>query len=141
MRAHPTRRPRGFTVILGIVLLGLIAVAIALVTRQMGYELKRTRAAYEDAQLRQLLLVGAQDAMAHASSWNADPPPTDHWSIELPASLRDHGASVSMRVSESGPDARTVEIDAHLGARDATDTLQFSRTDQGWKFAGVAGGQ
>ncbi|HEY2584793.1 MAG TPA: hypothetical protein VGI81_03385 [Tepidisphaeraceae bacterium] len=141
MTTNRNRPPRGFTIIVGILLLGLIAVAVALVTRQMGYEMKRTRAAYEDAQLRQLLLAGAQDAVARAGSWDADRPAPDHWELEVPASLRHLGASVSMRVSESGPDARQVQIDAHLGRRDATDTLQFSRTDRGWKFAKMAAGQ
>jgi hypothetical protein len=134
---HRNGPPHGFTVILGLVLLGLIAVAIAMVTRQMGYEMQRTRSAYDDAQLRQLLLAGAQDAIAHASSWTADRPAPDHWTIELPSPLRDLGASVTLQATDSGPDTRMVQIDARLGPREAIDTLRFSRTDQGWRFASI----
>lgn len=138
MRANSNRRPRGFTIILGFALLGLIAVALVLLTRQMGYEMQRTRSAYDDAQLRQLLLAGAQDTIARASAWAADGSAPDHWTLELPADLRELGASVSIHVTDAGPDRRTVQIDARLRDRDAADTLQFARSDQGWKLAGTA---
>ena len=132
MSANPNRRPRGFTIILGFALLGLIAVAVVLLTRQMGYEMQRTRSAYDDAQLQQLLLAGAQDTLSHANSWTDDRPSPDHWTLQLPAELRELGASVSVRVTEVGENARAVEIDARLRNRDAADTLHFTRTDQRW---------
>lgn len=141
MTANRNPRPRGFTIILGFALLGLIAVAVVLLTRQMGYEMQRTRSAYDDAQLRQLLLAGAQDTLAHANSWTADRPSPDHWSLELPPALREFGASVSIHVTDAGATARAVEIDARLRNREDVDTLQLSRSDQGWKLVSTPGKQ
>ena len=140
MIASHRSRSRGFTIILGVVLLGLIAVALALLTKQLGYELQRTRSAYEDAQLRQLLLAGAQDAAARAGRWSAQGPAAPGaWKVELPADLNAQDASISIEAMEAGPDGRTVRIEARLSYRRAEETLEFSRTDAGWKFVRIRG--
>jgi hypothetical protein len=141
MKANPNHRPRGFTIILGFALLGLIAVALVLLTRQTGYEMQRTRSAYDDAQLRQLLLAGAQDTLSHANSWTADRPSPDHWMLELPADLRELGASVSIHVTDASENTRAVDVDARLRNRQEADTLQLSRSDQGWKLVSTPGKQ
>lgn len=119
-----TIHPRGFTIILAIALLAMIAVAAAMIAHQLGYELRRTRTAYEDAQLRQLLLAGAQDIAAHSADAT-----TKVRHVELPPTLVSQGASLSISRPKSDGD---VLILARLGTRAASETLHFEDPSHHW---------
>lgn len=127
-----SRRPRGFTIILAVVLLGLVAVAAAMIVHQLGYELQRTRTAYEDAQLRQLLLAGAQE-IAKSTEPPASQPAVQAHKIELPLNLAAQGASLSVSPAQPGGD---VLITAHLGTREAVETLHFDDQLRRWAVVG-----
>lgn len=122
---------------IAIVLLAMVSAALLLLTRQLGFEFQRTRQATEDAQLRQLLLAGAQDAVARAKEWHADAPPPG-WSLELPRELADGGASVSFEVGAAKDDWREVVVVARMGGREAVQTLTFTRTGDAWKVSSAA---
>jgi hypothetical protein len=124
-------RPRGFTIILAITLLGLIAVAAAMIVHQLGYELHRTRAAYEDAQLRQLLLAGAQEVATHGEDYgqqkNMEP---QH--MELPVSLTSEDTSITFSFDPSHHQTGTVLIVARIAARQAGETLHWDEQSHQW---------
>lgn len=122
-----TAHPRGFTIVLAIALLAMIAVATAMIAHQLGYELRRTRTAYEDAQLRQLLLAGAQDVASHSTDST-----TKTGQVELPPTLASQGASLSISQPKSGGD---VLILARLGTREANQTLHFDEPSHRWALA------
>lgn len=130
---RPTH-PRGFTIILAITLFGMIAVAAAMIVHQLGYELQRTRTAYEDAQLRQLLVAGAQEVATEPSASTGQPVGQAR-QIDLPPSLVSQGGSLSISQIKSGGD---VLILAHLGTREATQTLHFDDQSHHWKVLAPA---
>lgn len=132
MKRSPRRR--GFTIILAIVLLGLVAVAATMIVHQLGYELRRTRTAYEDAQLRQLLLAGAQQVQMRGDQYRSQEK-MDPQAVNVPTSLTAEGASVSISSDPSTRHAGDIRIIAHLGARDAEQTLHWDQASHQWNVA------
>jgi hypothetical protein len=126
--------PRGFTIILAITLLGLIAVAAAMIVHQLGYELHRTRAAYEDAQLRQLLLAGAEEVATHGEG-DGQQKNMEPQRMKLPVSLAALDASVTMSPDPSHHQSGEILIVARIAARQAAETLHWD--DQSHKWAVV----
>jgi hypothetical protein len=124
-------RRRGYTVILAVTMLGLVAVAATMIVHQLGYELQRTRTTYEDAQLRQLLLAAAQDIAAREESSDSvgKGKPRE---LELPESLKQQGESVSIAVVDAGTPAEGIRIIARFNQREATETLHFDRDAKRW---------
>jgi hypothetical protein len=115
-------------------MLGMVGVALMLLTRELGFELQRTRAASEEAQFRQLLLAGAEDAAAHAAQWDAQAAP-QKWTMDLPRSLSDQGASVSLESARSDEDGRTVLVAANLGGHERVQSLFFRRAHDAWQVS------
>jgi type II secretory pathway pseudopilin PulG len=132
MKRSPRRR--GFTIILAVVLLGLVAVAAAMIVHQLGYELQRTRTAYEDAQLRQLLLAGAEQVETHGDQYRQQGK-MEPQALDLPTSLATQGASVSISSDQSAQRAGDILIIAHLGGRDAQQTLHWDDASHQWSVA------
>lgn len=122
---------RGFTIILAVVLLGLIAVAVAMIVHQLGYELRRTRTAYEDAQLRQLLLAGAQDVASNSDRYNGQGQMTPQ-KVKLPKSLEDAGASLSVTRQEAPGKTGDIGITARVGSREASESLRWEESSHRW---------
>jgi hypothetical protein len=130
----PVHHRKGFTILLAVVMFGLVAVAAAMIVRQLGYELQRTRTAYEDAQLRQLLLAGAQDVATHGDRYR-QPEKTGSQKLDLPKSLAGNSASVSILPVTSGPSAGDVLIEAHFGTCEATEMLHLDSKSKQWRVA------
>jgi hypothetical protein len=131
MTASRFSNHRGFAMLFAIALLGLVATAITVLTKQVGYEMRRTTLAGDDAQLRQLLLAGAQNMREHASGWNDSPEP-ESWSVELPASLIKRDASLSIECSPGKSGEFNAEVTVGFDGRQAIQTLHLRRSAQGW---------
>jgi hypothetical protein len=130
-------RPRkGIAVILAVAMLGLVSVALLSITHALAYDFTRTRLTTQDAQLRQLLLAGAQEAVAAAKGWNADSLPSK-WSMHLPASLVEQGAGVSFELEAIEGGQRKVIVTARLGTREQMQSITFRRTDEGWRVFSI----
>ena len=133
------RHRRGFTMLIAIALLGLVGSALLLLTRQLAAEGRRTRATYDEAQLRMLLIAGADDAAEHGKAWN-NAPAAENWQMALPQSMADSNASVSLSSRSSEADTIEVLIVARFRGREAMQVLLFHHSEEAWKAVGVAPG-
>lgn len=96
-------RRRGIATFFAVAALGLVAMAVLAMSTMLTIDHRRTRAAVADAQLRQLLIAGADFAAALAapemaiSSWRV---------VELPAAFEEVGGAVKWcRVEHPAPEA------------------------------------
>ena len=131
MRTRHHRRSRGFVLIMAIMILGLMGVTLAILTRHFAYDASRTRQTFEDAQLRQLLLAGAQDVAIRSADWN-DSAPKANWTLDLPPELKAESATVSVQPQKADSDGTTLLIEARLGTRSAVQTLRLERKTDRW---------
>ena len=132
-------RRSGFAMIVAIAMLALVSASLLLLTRQFAYEGQRTRTNWEDAQLRQLLLAGAQDVADRASHWNG-PAPTEPWRLDLPEALADESrqsASLTAQPRSAAADGIEVRLEARLGHRQAAQTLHLRKASGKWSVTGV----
>lgn len=128
--SHKSRN--GFALITAIALAGFVGVALAVVLMSFSAELKRTRSASDEAQLRQLLLAGASDAAARARGWPEAAEP-HRWEVTLPDDLARLGAKVTSESQPSEAGLIQVRVNASLGGRRAAQTLRLAHTDKGWQ--------
>lgn len=121
MRSHGFGQ-RGMTTLVAICLLTMLSLAMVGVSSQFIAHARRTRTEMADAQLRQLLLAGAQEARAKVSNQAAQEP----WNSELklPPALAQQGASVTLSVTPRG-DGWVVDIHATLEASSMREQLLF----------------
>lgn len=111
---NPPRR--GLATVAAIILLGLAGLAMAALAALVHFDAQRTRLHRTDAQLRQMLLIGAAAARSSGPAEQA---------IALPKSLADEGASLTLR--RQGPQAT---IEATLAGRRLQQTLRLSPNAQ-----------
>jgi type II secretory pathway component PulK len=115
-----TRQHRGgFALMLAIVLLGLVAMTLVAIAATSFMQSQRSRALAEDAQLRQLLLAGADVAVSRLEK----SAPLDA-TIPLPESLTEQGATLMLHGQTDG-DHQTVDITATLDRRNLTQRLHL----------------
>ena len=130
-RRKVNRRRRGFAVLTAIVLTALVAVAMTAALSVFRANVRRTAAALDDAQLRQLLLAGERVARQRLA---APPAPAGQGGpVELPPSLSQDGAT--LRVDAAGPAterAAVFRVIVTLGGRRASQTLQYEAGAGGW---------
>jgi hypothetical protein len=128
---------RGFSVVIAMAILGLVGVALLLLTREVGYEFQRTRIADRDAQLRQLLLAGAQDVVSRAVEWGPDWK-AEKWSMSVPRALANQDASLSFESSRTADDIRRVTVIARLQDREKVQSLLFVQRHNMWELSTVS---
>lgn len=114
--------------IIAVVMIGLVAIALVTLGAAFSSQLKRTRAAAADTQLRQLLTAGAAIATQSAA---------DDQDVALPKELADDGASLHVSIRRDGERA-TAEINAKLRERSMNQTLHLERRDGTWKITDAA---
>jgi hypothetical protein len=131
MISKPLRNGRGFATLYAIALLGIVAVALTLLTKQVGYEIRRTKLASDDAQLRQLLLAGAGSALEHAGRWG-DAPTSESWEVHLPSSPAANEESLTIVCTPGESGEVNAEITARLNGRTAMQMLRLKRSAQKW---------
>ena len=130
----PRRRPpqkRGFAMLLALAMLGLVAMLLIFLAHYFAWELKRTRSTTADAQLNQLLLAGAQDALSKSKSTNLPKAP---WTLALPTSLSDAHATVTLTPTLDSPDNATITIDAHYNTQQASQSLHLQKSNNAWRL-------
>lgn len=110
----------GFAMVLAIVLLGLVGTLLGVLATQTNGEIRRSRTAGADAQLRQLLIAGEASCRSRLAS-----PPKEPELIPLPQSLAD--AKLTIACTDLTPDRATFRIDALIASRHAAQVLVYQR--------------
>jgi type II secretory pathway component PulK len=131
--------PHGLALVLAITMLALVSAALVVLTTHFGFELQRTQLSTQDAQLRELLAAGAQEAVADARQWPQKNLPRT-WQMNLPTALIDEKAMVSLESVPAKEDSAEVHIEARLAQRAAFQTLHFHRMDGKWAVQAVEWG-
>lgn len=117
--------------IMAIVLMALVALALASLAALVAYDARRTRDARTDAQLRQLLLAGTAAAIDRARS--APPEADAHpWPVSLPQTLADDGATLTVKLSATGPEGTEARIDATSEERSLGQTVVLVQRNGQW---------
>jgi hypothetical protein len=120
--SRPSMQRRAFATILSMFVLTLVVSALLAGAALCAADQHRTHAAQIGAQLRQLLLAGAQSVSA--SHWShADQPRS--WEVRLPPELKSNGASVSVDINPLADGAISATIRATFSTQRAEQELVF----------------
>jgi hypothetical protein len=131
----PPRRWRGFATVTALTLLVFIGATLGSLSMLFSQQARRTSDDRRDAQLRQLLLAGAQTVVQRASAWPADAG-GQNWAAALPKELGDAGASVAVKVApgraSDGAGALSAVVEAKFDGHAARQTLTLGRSAGRW---------
>jgi hypothetical protein len=124
--------------VVAIVLIGLVATASAVLAIDFAAQARRTQSFAEDAQLRQLLLAGAQAAPRQLQAGT----PPERKSISLPDLLIEQGGVLTLQtLPAASPDEKLVRIEASLPRRHLAQDLRFTKRDGSWRIAAAELGE
>jgi hypothetical protein len=124
------RRRSGFAMILAVALLGMIAMTLTAIGITCSMQAMRTRTLAQEAQLRQLLLAGAQAAHARLQASAAVDGP-----VKLPDDLSQVGDKLILIARPSADsDQAIIEIRAALDQHGSSQTVHFSRQNGAWQI-------
>ena len=133
MTSHRIGSTRGFATLMAIILIGMVAVALTVMTALFTQQARRTRIVRTDAQLRQLLLAGGASVEERSLTWQADVA-EQQWSVALPANPISDGAALSIHLAPTDRGAEAT-VEAKLGGRTARQTLSLTRTESKWQVS------
>jgi type II secretory pathway component PulK len=125
----------GIAMILAIFLIGFVALTLAGLGETLTTQIQRTVRARQDAQLRQLLLAGAEIAQVRLNVGLALDAP-----IELPAILRAQDATLQLKSSDDA-DEKRVEALAKFEGVSLSEELSFGQTSGHWQMIDAQLGQ
>jgi hypothetical protein len=126
------RKNRGFAMLMALAMIGLVSITLVVLSQEFAFDMKRTQIVTRDAQLSQLLLAGAQEAMQRSRDWPETPRNTS-WQIELPQTLSHAAAKLTSELHAAGDQKVDVTIEAIIASQMAVQTLHFKHTDRGWE--------
>ena len=115
---------RGMAAIIAVVMIALVGAALVTLGTVFASQVKRTRAAASEAQLRQLLVAGAVVATQMTE---------DDREIALPKELANDGATLHVKIHRDG-DRATVEIVAKVQSRVLDETIRMEGRDGKWRI-------
>lgn len=125
-----TVQRRGFVMMMAVIVLMLLGIALAAMTALLSHESRRTSAAGDDAQLRQVLIA--------AEAWTAGQlaagtlPADRSTAVPLPPQLAGLGAAAEVRLT-GGPDGQTAAISARLPDRRLEQVIQYRLAGDVWR--------
>ena len=126
-------RRRAFATVAALGLIAVVGVTLAAVATLLTSDVKRTRRAADDAQLRQLLVAG--EAAARASLAGTDQP--REVALKLPTELESTGITLTIERLDGGNPADGVQfrVTARGGdGRSVAQTLRYTRAAEGWRL-------
>jgi type II secretory pathway component PulK len=133
VRSHRDVRPRrGMALVLALTLVALAAAAAVVVGRSVMRDFQSTQRAGDEAQLRQMLLAGATDAVARVNAGNDLTRPQ---TIALPKELTDRGGSLRVMSASTKTDESLLTVHAELAGHLREQQLRFTRTNGRWHVA------
>jgi len=121
---------------MALVVLALVVAALTAGGALVLAEQRRTHEADATAELRQMLLAGAQDAAQHAAAWNGSVT-AQHWDVSLPAELAESAAKVSIQVDPLPDGTVSADVQAELGGEHQGQTLIYQRSSNVWALARI----
>ena len=124
------RRRRGFAVFTALIVLVLLSAALLSLGSVLVSDYRRTVHAERDAQLRQLLLAGAQLAHQRIIA-SQDAANATKIAVALPAPLTQDGASLSIEIQPTDAGS-TVHVTARLRDQEQRQTLTYTRAASEW---------
>lgn len=125
----------GFASVTAIVLMGLISMTLTAMCVTLVSDARRTMVFEQDAQLRQLLLVGAAVARGRLET----NPPDGTVAVMLPDALHGQRAALTIEFrAGKSQDERIVQIDASLPQRRMSQEIHFARLGNGWQMTSAA---
>jgi hypothetical protein len=134
MNALKTRREeatRGFMFFLAVLMIAFVATAMLATSGMVSVDAKRTLNRSVQAQLDQLLLAGAADAIVRLNS-NPPPAPDATWDIPLPPDLAGSATLHTTVVATDPTTGTTLSIRATLADRTSEQTLHLQSTSGAW---------
>ncbi len=140
-RARP--RPRAFALLTGLVLLGLVGVALAAMSALFAQQARRTTDARRDAQLRQLLLASAVALEDRCAAWPAEAG-EQAFAVALPKPLADNGASLSIQIRREPASTQPIlaaHVEARFQGQQLRQTLDLSHSAGRWHITGARLGE
>lgn len=117
--------PRGFATIVALMLMALVGTALAAISAGLTADVRRTRNAAADAQLRQLLVAGA--AKVEQS------PVVGKSSLALPVEI---SGTVQVEVNMQGEEMRAV-VEASVDGRRMGQVLTLRQEQGRWRVVGA----
>jgi type II secretory pathway component PulK len=122
-------RQSGFAMITAICLMSLTVIAAVALNSALIFEGRRSRMLNEDAQLRQLLLAGAEIAREDLASSALQQGIS---AVELPNQLQRRGARLMLESHRSPSDA-VVEIEAFMPGRRMSQRIHLTKSNGQWR--------
>ncbi len=118
--------------ITAIFLMSLVTMTLTVLIAGVAGEARRTQTQSEEAQLRQLLLAGAEIAQ---SQLPASITQTGQLPVSLPDQLKQEGATLTITIqSIQSPEEVTIEMEATLPHHQMTDQLHLTHTTGQWQI-------
>ncbi|MEX0887434.1 MAG: hypothetical protein WD009_13445 [Phycisphaeraceae bacterium] len=127
-RPHPRARRSGFAMFIAIAMISFLGVVLAALSLSLAGASERTANVRAGAQLRQLLLVGADHVMGEIAADGLD----DTGEIPLSATIEVTDATLSWSTPHRDAQARTVVIAADRGSHRARQTLELALDGERW---------
>src|SRR4051812_48804978 len=110
---------RGFAATVAIVLIGVVGLALTMLTTLVAAEARRVRVEKEAAQVRQLLIAG--EMLARQGQTNA----------VVPGAIE--GGKIGIGTVEKGSDRVVLKIEATVGKSRGEQTLTMVKQGNGWR--------
>jgi hypothetical protein len=119
----------GFAMILALAMLAVIVVVCTVVMTGVASQVKLVGRGAQGAQLRQLLLAGAQEARAALDAGS-----TGNVAVPLPRELSDGGAGLAVHLGNVKDGQVSVEVDARSDERHMSQQLTFRQDEGRWRL-------
>lgn len=113
-------------------MVGLMAAAMLAMVQVLKVEAESVRTVSTEAQLRQLLQIGARAARPLVpDNTSAGAPPARTWNVALPPELENRGGMIALRAQPGRTKfEHFVRVTVRLDGRDAKQTLRYITADQ-----------
>jgi hypothetical protein len=127
--------------VLAIFIMSILSVSLVTLAVGFAQDASRTRLGAEDAQLRQILLAGADDLRAKISAGAMPAGGAGAATVEsalLPQTLRDQQAGLAIApLADDSANARSFEFTATMSHRQLAEKVRFAQQNGVWMLAGA----
>ena len=130
----------GVATIVAVALVGIAGMAGTAVMGAIAADCRRAQQAKDDAQIRQLLLVGAMSVREKSAGWDA-PPKALEWSIPIPPELTgssDGARQLLVKIADHPGAQLIANVKATLGHRHGAEEVRLERVAEKWRIASVS---
>jgi hypothetical protein len=115
-----------------VAILPIVGTALLAIAMLAASDARRTTAAAQGAQARQLLLAGGEAVVERSGGWK-ERPVAESFALALPAALAEGTAEVQVVIAVTGTDA-IATIDATYAGRAARQTITLARSGDRWRI-------